>query len=726
MLIFESIDLDDTPGSVNSAPSRNFQQILTTTLTSTIPSISIQMDGIHIGLNNLADLVRAKVPTLLIDTRERAISLKDYGRKTCETQLARETNQFPRITQAESQALLQELDRGFSNNSMDAEILSHARNLVERQLAYLAEKGIQENYMSGLIAFFHNALRLCGQSDASAGDATVPLWKRIQDIREREHANNSNNISSVPTRIAALITDYILSTANKYRRQADIVNAEKFISSDGDEKHKALVPAAKAFLNKVKSSSAPKELYGIDRSEWVAIFDILTSASTFSASIHDLDGVNKILASVARIDRLPKCNSIEALLTIQDAYDHANIYNDLSSNYKVVTKLSYIVLLVCGIAITTLGIFSQCTELDGLDDTGDTVMRYTVLGLSVLVSAIASLIAFINPVSKWQYLRGAALNIQSHIWKFRTRSNEYRLNTESDFDHSADELLREEVENIKIGVTNTADISNTSLFGRVKSPNYHKQHSPTSESFGFGISEAEVSPEKNISNHDSRGAKSSIEAKDTTTEKPFLKSLGSTLSKVAPSSDEDVSLQELVDQVRGHSATSNSSQQSQKLDNNYGPMLPGDYCKHRVVAAIKFYKSRIPRYYRNKVLTKVLMLLGSAAGVIFAYLDALKWAAVVSVVTTTMTAWIEFDGVDGKIRRYSDVVDSLQKLLVWWKTRPPIEKSASENIDKLIGTCEDLIQNEQSAWSTTSQVLKRLSREVETATEGNYKNNNLL
>ena len=66
------------------------------------------------------------------------------------------------------------------------------------------------------------------------------------------------------------------------------------------------------------------------------------------------------------------------------------------------------------------------------------------------------------------------MNLESQIWMFRTRSGNYRIHGESD--DSSDILLQEQVEMIKKGVLEGADIKTTSFFGNFESPNLHQQH----------------------------------------------------------------------------------------------------------------------------------------------------------------------------------------------------------------------------------------------------------
>ena len=45
-----------------------------------------------------------------------------------------------------------------------------------------------------------------------------------------------------------------------------------------------------------------------------------------------------------------------------------------------------------------------------------------ILGLSIATTFISGTVAFIKPSQKWFRLRSAALELESEVWKFRTRT----------------------------------------------------------------------------------------------------------------------------------------------------------------------------------------------------------------------------------------------------------------------------------------------------------------
>lgn len=77
------------------------------------------------------------------------------------------------------------------------------------------------------------------------------------------------------------------------------------------------------------------------------------SSFRHSGSLFDLEEVSRTISSVVKIDHLSKHNSMEALLSLQDAWDHVDAYHRLADFYKVVTKLSY---LFTGLATSVIAI----------------------------------------------------------------------------------------------------------------------------------------------------------------------------------------------------------------------------------------------------------------------------------------------------------------------------------------------------------------------------------
>ena len=151
-------------------------------------------------------------------------------------------------------------------------------------------------------------------------------------------------------------------------------------------------------------------------------------------------------------------------------------------------------------------------------------------------------------------------------------------------------------------------------------------------------------------------------------------------------------------------------------DLHYDLVTPDDYVKLRIVPLIKFYQSRMPRYRRALLVCNIALVVGPTLAAILAFVGTntspavAAWVAVVSIVTSAVTAWLEFHGTNGKLTRYSGIVDNLSKLKLWWHSLPEIQRASVQNIDYLVGTCEELVEGEWQQYFSTSQASKLLNK----------------
>ncbi len=116
----------------------------------------------------------------------------------------------------------------------------------------------------------------------------------------------------------------------------------------------------------------------------------------FRGSIFDLEDANRTISSVVKIDRQPKHNSLEALVSLQDAWDQIDSYKNMADYYKVITKVSYMVLLLAGVVISTVAIFANIME-NKCNSTGlgtSSTSRYVILAVSLVVTAITAFVNF--------------------------------------------------------------------------------------------------------------------------------------------------------------------------------------------------------------------------------------------------------------------------------------------------------------------------------------------
>lgn len=294
---------------------------------------------------------------------------------------------------------------------------------------------------------------------------------------------------------------------------------------------------------------------------------------------------------------------------------------------------------------------------------------------------------------------------------FRTRSGLYRQHESNLEDSSADVILLDQVVAIKNSVLEGADVKSTNFFGTNESPNLHNQHPARKRRQTVKDSEGEKKEDKKEdlttrTNFDLESAAFDDEEGDRKIPPMSLNLRPLGLS--ARPDGEKILLSDLLERLdtsNPNVSVDDRAEGAKLKDSHYQPVLPNDYVNLRIKKALAFYKNRIPLCNRSRNICQVLATCGSMIGVILAFLNLVEWTVITAIGTTGVLTWLEFQGTNNKIERYSTVVDALSQHIVWWGTRATIEKSATENIDYLIVTCETVLRDELNSWrsSSTSQ-----------------------
>ncbi len=55
-------------------------------------------------------------------------------------------------------------------------------------------------------------------------------------------------------------------------------------------------------------------------------------------------------------------------------------------------------------------------------------------------------------------------------------------------------------------------------------------------------------------------------------------------------------------------------------------------------------------------------------GTILGFFQVESWAAVVTAITTVVTAWLEFSSTQKKLERYSDTIHQIAAIVLWWES----------------------------------------------------------
>jgi hypothetical protein len=394
------------------------------------------------------------------------------------------------------------------------------------------------------------------------------------------------------------------------------------------------------------SASKPWQL---GRKQYMGLLDLLQLDCVYSNNLDDTQRITQTIASVAKIDRLPSENSVEALVILQSAWDRVDMYSRIAKQCKKLTKALYACLLLIGFAVSTITVVSLNERLrltagqdrqDALID-ASTLSR-AVVALSLLGTVVGSIVSFVNPGLRWQQLRGAALSLECEIWRFRTRTGQYSISAKAGFERyskEAERTLLTHLETINEHVSKSASVmetaffSNVEMFGDIPTGVYsHGQYESSKTCGTFGMSHPD--------------------------------------------------------------------------DDHYSPLKPQDYLRFRIKPTSKFYQGKLPKYYRSRAVSETLLLFSMLASTVLAFIALSEWAALATSFSAATAAWKAFAETDKKLGRYSNTVEKLASTVLWWRQLSDVEQASLGKVNILISTCEGIFEREHDAWLSTSVVSR--------------------
>ncbi|CAK9007983.1 Hypothetical protein (Fragment) [Durusdinium trenchii] len=205
-----------------------------------------------------------------------------------------------------------------------------------------------------------------------------------------------------------------------------------------------------------------------------AFHEVLLSPLTHSANLSDLGRLQKLLTQM-HVDRQMPEIGLTTCRLLQRAWVDVDVYHHVATRMKNIAKFSYGLVLLTGYAITILTLM----HINLPDVLTQASVNYSVLGMSVGAGLISALISFLDPTTKWQQLRAAALAMEVEIWKFRCCAGEYSRDMLSNHMESIEETLCNVIAAIEDSVLKSAGISETSFlstfrFSRDPAPGIYK------------------------------------------------------------------------------------------------------------------------------------------------------------------------------------------------------------------------------------------------------------
>ena len=396
-----------------------------------------------------------------------------------------------------------------------------------------------------------------------------------------------------------------------------------------------------------------------------AVYGVLTNDMTYSAHVKDIAVLDHLLnQKMMDKDSLPSENPLEGLMILRSAWDVVDIAHYVLRGYKLLAKVLFLHVIIFAVVNPSVIVFQK--DIDGsssiqlVDGSTMSASQFIIFIVSTITAFVTAIMAFFNPLRRWQQIRDAESAMLSAIWQYRTRTGAYVCSRSGD-SRDANIALREQVLVCRQKILGQADMKESSFYKQYPSSIYtHGQRTDAQRKNGnASLADTGSSSKGNNKVHD--------EAEQS----------GHTLDLEAPDSRFHMGL---------------------LPDNHHSPVTPDDYIRMRLFSIMDFYRQRLPRYSAFWERCRFLVMSGAVISATISYLGFHEKVAIVSAATAGISAWLEWSGISRKVARYNASIVDIENLILWWDSMSTVEKSSPLVVEHLVAAGEAIINNERGSW----------------------------
>jgi len=515
-----------------------------------------------------------------------------------------------------------------------------AKQSDETYSARLMQIGRADIFETCRLAYFHSFLIQDREKTSSSARSKMRLYERIASEEETLQSATQDTSSKFRGLLLDKITDWC--TQAEFRAYWEL-------KSEAEKQEILTDTGISDFREYFKREiSAARTAY----------HTVMSDKILYTAHVKDTARLDYIVNhKMMDIEGLPEKNTLEGLLVLRQAWDLIDIGHYNIKRHKIVAKVCYVLLILLAVAITAISIEKDALDADGKLYQGRKLSELITFGLSVATSFVTAIMAFTNPVTRWHQLRDVVAKMESALWHFRTRTGEFTIHDDSDT--RAILALKDQVLKCRDQIASAADVQETSFY----------QIYPAS-----------------VFRHDQRSGK----VVQAAASKPAGKRISP--ANAAMQAEKGMTEKVIIDLEDPESLN------HAYPDDHHSPVNPDNYIRLRLYPVMSFYRDRLPRYTRAREVYSLLLLLGSSLGAVLAFVGYASQVAIITAVTSGITAWTEFVSTARKISRYNASIVAIENHCLWWDSLSLVEKASPINVQALTHIGESIINAERSSW----------------------------
>ena len=130
-------------------------------------------------------------------------------------------------------------------------------------------------------------------------------------------------------------------------------------------------------------------------------------------------------------------------------------------------------------------------------------------------------------------------------------------------------------------------------------------------------------------------------------------------------------------------------------DDHFSPLTGGEYLKHRMFRALRFYQARVPKYRCQEVFFTyvggILTLAASVCAVFNVPPSSQFWVAVITAFLTFFGRFEQYYDASAKLLRYKNAIIEIEKLKSFWEGLGSLKENKLQNMLRVVDRGEAII-----------------------------------
>ncbi|MBI3536525.1 MAG: DUF4231 domain-containing protein [Chloroflexi bacterium] len=133
-------------------------------------------------------------------------------------------------------------------------------------------------------------------------------------------------------------------------------------------------------------------------------------------------------------------------------------------------------------------------------------------------------------------------------------------------------------------------------------------------------------------------------------------------------------------------------------DDGFSFLSPERYIEVRLGDQIRFHRNRIGRLDRQLRRAQWAIYLFGGLGTLLAAIKYELWIALTTSLVGAFTSFLQYQQVEFTLSRNNQTLTELVNLQAWWSALTTEEQAKPENIDRLVGSTERVLDEQNAAW----------------------------